>query len=171
LLLIHIYIIIGVILQYICVKMNISANKQLSDYLKSISNFKEVSLPKKGWVRAIRDGLHMSRRQLANRLGLSTSRIQRLEQDEVSGAVTIKTLRRTAEAMDCEFVYAIIPRNSLEYIINTQAHKKALQYLQKTNHTMYLEDQSVNDESYQRIWDSLSHQIITKSSRTLWDDK
>jgi predicted DNA-binding mobile mystery protein A len=151
--------------------MSNSANRQLSDYLKSISAFKQVNLPAKGWVRAVRDGLLMSRRQLADRLGLSTSRIQRLEQDEVSGAVTIKTMRRTAEALDCVFVYAIIPRESIEETVNTQAHKKASKYLQKTNHSMLLEDQAVNEDSYDYALDSLSAQIINKSSRTLWDDK
>ncbi len=151
--------------------MNNSANKQLSDYLKSITEFKQVTLPAKGWVRAIRDGLRMSRRQLADRLDLSTSRIQRLEQDEVSGAVTIKTMRRTAEALDCVFVYAIIPRESIEDTVNTQAHKKASQYLKKTSHSMSLEDQAVNEESYQYSLDSLRAQIIDKSSRTLWDEQ
>lgn len=151
--------------------MSNSANKQLSDYLKSISAFKQVNLPAKGWVRAVRNGLLMSRRQLADRLGLSTSRIQRLEQDEASGAVTIKTMRRTAEALDCVFVYAIIPRDSIEETVNTQAKKKASEYLHKTNHSMSLEDQAVNEDSYQYSLDSLAEQIINKSSRSLWDDK
>jgi len=156
---------------YVLIKMKKPSNNQLSAYLQSISEFKKLNLPAKGWVRAIRDGLYMSRRQLAERLGLSTSRIQRLEQDEVSGSVTIKTMRRTAEALDCEFVYALIPRESLEYTINTQAHKKAARYLQKTNHSMALEDQSLNNDDYHRSWDSLSNQIVLNSSRTLWDDK
>ena len=151
--------------------MSNSANKQLSDYLKSISAFKQVNLPAKGWVRAVRDGLLMSRRQLADRLGLSTSRIQRLEQDEASGAVTIKTMRRTAEALDCVFVYAIIPRDSIEETVNTQAKKKASEYLHKTNHSMSLEDQAVNEDSYQYSLDSLAEQITNKSSRSLWNDK
>ncbi len=152
-------------------KMENSTNKQLSDYLQSISEFKQVKLPAKGWVRAIRDGLCMSRRQLAARLGLSTSRIQRLEHDEASGSVTIKTMRRTAEAMDCVFVYAIIPRESIDETVNTQAQKKASEYLQKTSHSMLLEDKAVNEDSYQYSLDSLANQIINKSSRTLWDDK
>ncbi len=89
----------------------------------------------------------------------------------MSGAVTIKTMRRTAEALDCVFVYAIIPRESIEDTVNTQAHKKASQYLKKTSHSMSLEDQAVNEESYQYSLDSLRAQIIDKSSRTLWDEQ
>lgn len=147
------------------------ANRQLSEYLKSISNFKQIKLPAKGWVRSIRDGLHMSRRQLAHRLGLSTSRIQKLENDEVTGAVTIKTMRRTAEALDCVFVYAVIPRESLEATLKTQALKKAKQTRNNVMHSMSLEDQGVNESANQYLLESLTEQFLTKSSRTLWDDE
>lgn len=146
-------------------------NRQLSEYLKSLSALKQVNLPSKGWVRAIRDGLSMSRRQLANRLGLSTSRIQRLEQDEVSGAVTIKTMRRTAEALDCVFVYALLPRESLEATLKTQALKKAKQHRNEVMHSMFLEDQVVKESANQYLLESLTDQFMNKSSRTLWDDK
>jgi predicted DNA-binding mobile mystery protein A len=144
--------------------------KQLSQYLNSIESFKAVKLPAKGWVRALRDGLGMSRRQLADRLGLSTSRIQRLEEDEVSGAVTIKTLRKTAEAMDCVLVYAMIPRESLEATIKKQANKKAIQYLQGSSHSMKLEDQAISNKANQEMLEIITNKIISKSTRTLWDE-
>lgn len=144
--------------------------RQLSQYLNSIESFKAVKLPAKGWVRALRDGLGMSRRQLADRLGLSTSRIQRLEEDEVSGAVTIKTLRKTAEAMDCVLVYAIIPRESLEAIIKKQANKKAIQYLQDSSHSMKLEDQEISNKANQEMLETITNKIMSKSTRTLWDE-
>lgn len=151
--------------------MENSASRQLSEHLKTLSTFKQVNPPAKGWVQAIRKGLSMSRRQLAERLGLSTSRVQRLEQDESTGAVTIKTMRRTAEALDCVFVYAVIPRDSLEATLKTQAHKKSLAQLNETKHTMALEDQTVKEEANQYLLDSLTDQFMNKSSRTLWDDK
>lgn len=128
-----------------------------------------MPLPAKGWVRAIRDGLGMSRRQLAERLGLSTSRIQRLEQDETTGAVTIKTLRRTAEAMDCVFVYAIVPRTSLDDTLQKQAKYKAKQHLQNISHSMSLEEQTLENKANQSMLDQLAEQIIKKSKHQLWD--
>ena len=148
-----------------------TANRQLSEYLKTLSTFKQVKLPAKGWVRAIRTGLSMSRRQLANRLGLSTSRIQRLEQDEASGAVTIKTMRRTAEALDCVFVYALIPRESLETTLKTQALKKAKIQQSEVMHSMLLEDQVVKESASKYLLESLTEQFMNKSSRKLWDDE
>lgn len=128
-----------------------------------------MPLPAKGWVRAIRDGLGMSRRQLAERLGLLTSRIQILEQDETTGAVTIKTLRRTAEAMDCVFVYAIVPRTSLDDTLQKQAKYKAKQHLQNISHSMSLEEQTLENKANQSMLDQLAEQIIKKSKHQLWD--
>ena len=144
--------------------------RQLSQYLNSIESFKAVKLPAKGWVRALRDGLGMSRRQLADRMSLSTSRIQRLEEDEVSGSVTIKTLRKTAEAMDCVLVYAMIPRESLESTIKKQANKKAIQYLQDSSHSMKLEDQAISNKANQEMLETITNKIMSKSTRTLWDE-
>ncbi len=146
------------------------AYQQLSSFLRSIEKFKAVSVPSKGWIRAIRNSLGMSRRQLANRLDLSVSRIQRLEQDEVSGAVTLKTMRRTAQAMDCVFVYGVIPATSLDEILQKQALKKAKQYLQGVSHTMALEAQSLDDQANQEMLDVLAEQLINESIRKLWDE-
>ncbi len=146
------------------------AYQQLNNFLANLDGFKAITSPAKGWVRAIRNGLGMSRRQLANRLSLSVSRIQRLEQDEVKGSVTLKTMKRTDEAMDCVFVYALIPASSLDETLQKQAIKKAKQHLQHVNHTMELEDQSLDDQANQQMVKALAQQLIDESKRTLWDD-
>jgi len=146
------------------------SQQQLSSYLQSIEGFKSVHIPAKGWLRAIRDGLKMSRRQLANRLGLSTSRIQKIEIDEVAGAVTLKTIRQTAEAMDCVFVYAVIPRTSIEETLQQQALKKARTHLQDVSHSMSLEDQSLDGGANKKMLETLAERLINQSPRTLWDE-
>ena len=146
------------------------SQQQLSSYLQSIEGFKSIHIPAKGWLRAIRDGLKMSRRQLANRLGLSTSRIQKLEIDEVAGAVTLKTIRQTAEAMDCVFVYAVIPRVTIEETLQQQALKKARTHLQGVSHSMSLEDQSLDDGANKKMLETLADRLINQSPRTLWDE-
>lgn len=146
------------------------AYEQLTKHLKTLAPLKSTNRPSKGWIRAIRDGLGMSRRQLANRIGLSTSRIQRLEQDEITGSVTLKSLQRTAEAMDCVLVYAVIPSSSLDETLQRQAVKKAQAQLQPIAHSMTLESQTVNEESNSHMIKTLAQQMIKKSKRTLWDE-
>lgn len=46
----------------------------------------DTQVPVKGWIRAIREALGMSGRQLAQRLKVSQPRIPRLEQDELTGS-------------------------------------------------------------------------------------
>jgi predicted DNA-binding mobile mystery protein A len=69
--------------------------------------------PPRGWIRAIREALGMSGAQLAARLGVTPPRVTVLERDEVAGAVSLKTLRQAAEALDCVLVYALVPLPAL----------------------------------------------------------
>jgi predicted DNA-binding mobile mystery protein A len=56
----------------------------------------------------------MTMAQLARRLDVSQPRIVAIERAEVSGAISLATLERAAEALGCSLVYALVPRASLE---------------------------------------------------------
>jgi predicted DNA-binding mobile mystery protein A len=143
--------------------------QQLSHYLRSLEAFKHVSKPQAGWIRAIREGLRMNRRQLGERLSLSTSRIQRIEADENSGSVTLRTMQQTAAAMDCVFVYAILPRTSLEENIENQALLKAAQQLGTVNQTMVLEDQAISSSENNAMMKRLAERLTQEQASKLWD--
>ena len=56
----------------------------------------------------------MSMLAFAHRMSFKVpASVNDLQRNEVSGAITLETLRRVAEALDSEFVYAIISRKSL----------------------------------------------------------
>ena len=61
-----------------------------------------IVTPPRGWAKAIREALGMTTRQLAKRMGAAPSRVSAIEKAEMTGAITLKTLRETAEAMDLE---------------------------------------------------------------------
>ena len=143
---------------------------QLNVTLERLSQFKAVKTPHKGWIRAIRDALGMSGTQLAERLQVSRPRIPRLEQDELTGSVTLKTMRQAAEAMDCVFVYALVPRTSLDDLIRTQAKKVAGTRLKRTSHTMLLEDQLISKSDQQREYDSMVDELVQEMPRDLWSE-
>lgn len=69
--------------------------------------------PPKGWIRAIRDALGLTVRQLARRMGKTHSVVVRLEGSEAANTITLASLRAAAEAMDCTLIYAIVPNRSL----------------------------------------------------------
>ena len=112
----------------------------------------------------------MNNRQLAQRLGVSNSRIPRIEQDEITGGLTLKTMNRVADELDCIFVYGFVPRTSLRETIRNQAESLAKKRFKKLMHTMELEDQGLSSNENKKVLDSLVEEIINSSSATLWED-
>ena len=83
--------------------------EQLDASLQRFSHLRNAPPPPKGWIRAIRNALGMTAKQLANRLGVAQQAVARIENGELEGSVTIKTMRRIAERLDCVFVYGFVP--------------------------------------------------------------
>lgn len=126
--------------------------------------------PPKGWLRAVRDALGMTTAQLARRLGVSQPRIVELEQAEVSGSVTLNSLRRAADALGCRLVYTLVPDRPLSEVVNDRARLVAETHLDSVRHTMRLEDQAVDDK---RATDELRRQLVEQLLRRparLWDE-
>ncbi len=69
-----------------------------------------VPVPSEGWIRAERMRQNLQGKQLAKRMQVSPARVSVLEKDEKRGAVTLKMMQRAAEALDCSFVYALVPK-------------------------------------------------------------
>ncbi len=99
--------------------------------------------PAQGWLRTVREALNMPQRELARRLGISQPSAQALEQREVVGTITLESLERAANALGCDLVYALIPRQPLETTLREQAAKVARAQWSAVEHTMALEDQTV----------------------------
>ena len=147
------------------------AIKQLDKQLKewqTVSN--KYGKPKAGWVKTLRETLSMSAEQLANRLGLSRARIAQLENAEAHDAVTLRTLKDTANAMECEFVYAIVPKgnSSLEDIIKTRAAKIAKERVARVAHSMSLESQTVDTHLLKYKKDELTKNLIEHLNKKFW---
>lgn len=102
--------------------------------------------PPRGWIRAIRDALGMTAEQLGERMGITQPSVQRLELSEAQGTIQLNTLRRAAEALGCEVVYALVPRKTLQETYDEAARAVARRELGRISHTMALEDQAVEDE-------------------------
>ena len=144
---------------------------QLDKTFAQVSSVKALPPPVKGWLRSIREALGMSGKQLGERVGVSQPRVVQMEKDELSGALTLKTLRQAAEAMDCQFVYAVVPRTSLEETIRKQARKVAGKRLSRTSYTMFLEDQIVSNDEQQKMFEEKVEDLIRNIPNDFWSDK
>ncbi len=128
------------------------------------------SRPTRGWVNTIRKALGMSAVQLAKRLGVSRDALYQLEKREVSHSVTLKQLDKAAAALDCEVVYALVPRKSLEQTIRAQARAKVEAQLRRANISMGLEAEGVRDEDFSKSVGSAVSYSEALGDRLLWDD-
>jgi len=61
-------------------------------------------------ARAIRDALGMSLTAFARRLAMTPAGARKLEQAEAEDVITLASLRKLAEALDCELHYALVVR-------------------------------------------------------------
>ncbi|MEH6759111.1 MAG: mobile mystery protein A [Parasphingorhabdus sp.] len=131
----------------------------------------DLTSPKTGWIRAIRDALGMSSRQLASRLGVSQSRITPLERAEAHGGATLKTLKEAAEALDCTLVYAFVPNKPLDQIVEDRARSKARGQIGTVSHAMLLENQSMTKTQMEEELERITRDILAEPISKLWDDE
>ncbi len=63
-----------------------------------------------GWLRTVRRAVGIPVAQAAGRIGVKKDEVFRMEHAERRGAIELQTLRRAAEALGCEVVYGLTPR-------------------------------------------------------------
>jgi predicted DNA-binding mobile mystery protein A len=96
----------------------------------------EEPRPKQGWIRTVRDALGMSSTELAARMHVGQSSISGLEHRETSETIRLHSLRRAANALDCDLVYFFVPRSTLNEAVLAQAQRKATQLHRDQNATV-----------------------------------
>ena len=118
--------------------------KQLDRGLAPYRAARLIQRPSKGWIRAIRQALGVSSGELARRLGTSRQLPLQLEISEAEDRITLKSLRAVAAALDCDLVYALVPRaDSMQEWIESRARAEAEKRVLGVEHSMALEDQAV----------------------------
>jgi predicted DNA-binding mobile mystery protein A len=99
--------------------------------------------PRKGWVKAIREATGISASDLAERMGTSRQLTLQQEKAESEDRITLKSLRALAQALDCDLVYALVPRvGSLEEFADLRLRVKAKANVLGVEHSMALENQA-----------------------------
>jgi predicted DNA-binding mobile mystery protein A len=144
------------------------ARKHLDRRLARLQPVEELARPPRGWLRAIREALGMTSAQLAARLKVSQPRILAMEKAEQRGAITLDTLERAAQALDCTLVYALVPNGSLDGLVRERASKIAAERLARLDHSMRLEDQGVPAETLDAERERLAEELL-RHPRRLWD--
>jgi len=148
-----------------------SARRQLDKRLNIQSISDAFVRPPRGWIKAIREALGMTTAQLARRIGVSQPRVIAIEKAEKQGSITLDSLERAARALDCQVVYALIPKKPLNELVKERAQIVAEKRLQSTRHSMALEAQSVSKSDEKEQLRRLGERLIKKAGSGLWDDE
>jgi predicted DNA-binding mobile mystery protein A len=143
--------------------------RQLDETLSSVRTcVTHLATPRNGWIREIRQALGMTTGQLAKRIGIPQSNVHSLEARERDGRITLRSLRKAADALDCEVVYFFIPRKGLEATLLDQIKMFVQRRVASVAHTMALEEQSVSDSHLKRQFDDSVEELIARPPRNLW---
>lgn len=137
-------------------------------YQKKFDLMKKAAIkrPPQGWLKTIREFLGMTTTQLAKKINVAQPRVINLEKNEKN--TKISTMERIADALNCDFVYAFIPRENIDDIIYNQAKKKALKILNRVNKNMGLENQlSDNEDTLEEVIKELLDNNIAR----IWDEE
>lgn len=116
---------------------------------------------KPGWIHYTRQAMGMTLKKLAERAGVSKATVAQAERSEQQSKATIATMKKMAEAMNCEFVYAFVPKANIKTVLREQALKKAKRILASADTHMTLEDQKVEEDMKDRI-DRLADRLIER---------
>jgi predicted DNA-binding mobile mystery protein A len=120
--------------------------KQLDRGLAAYRAARATSRPPKGWIRALRQALGISSGELARRLGTSRQLPLQIEKAEAEDRITLKSLRAAANALDCDLVYALVPRaDTMQELIEGRVRTDAQKHVIGVEHSMALENQAVGN--------------------------
>lgn len=143
--------------------------RQLDKALASVLPLRHFPPPKRGWIHAIRSALGLTTRQMAKRLKISQPAYRDSEVHESSGSISLAQLRRIADAIDCDLVYAVVPRRPLTQTVDRRAAELAQQRVRRVAHTMALEDQAAAPEVTKAQIATAKTELLSGRWSRLWE--
>lgn len=147
------------------------ANLQLRQIDRRVDALRQLSAtprPPGGWIRAIRSALGMPITYLAGQLGQTRQATQALEQREVEDRITLSALRRAAGALDCDLVYALVPRRPLAEVLAQHARETAEREIRSVAHSMRLEAQGVAEAETEAQINDRTAEILASWPKGFW---
>ncbi len=143
--------------------------QQLDKKLKMFKKMKDES-PALGWVRAVRNALGLSLKQLGEIMNISAQSVGEIEKREREGTISLKSLDNTAKVFGLRLIYGFYnPDKNLEKLIEYRAKKLAIKIVMRAHKTMQLEDQDNSKRRLQRAIKEKTIELINNKPGILWD--
>lgn len=143
--------------------------EQLDRKLKPFYEIKNIEVPERGWVYAIRTALNMTLQQLGYKLKITIQGVRDIEKRELSGSISIKSMKEVAKALDMQFVYGFVSNhNSIEKFIELKAGELAEKRVLK-NLNAASENKETSEVEIQREIEDFAREIKREIPKSLWD--
>ena len=144
--------------------------EQLDQKLEPFQKTEMVIVPDKGWINAIRTTLNMTMAQLGNKLGVTKQGVNKIEESEAKGSISINSLKEVGAALDLKLVYGFVPNDgTIDSFINNKAQSLARKIVSRTNQNMKLEDQGISEEKIKQSVIDLAKEIKREMRKSLWE--
>lgn len=144
--------------------------QHVSTKMRGFSTLLKVSPPPFGWIKFLREALGISLMQLGKKMSMTQQGISAIERREKDGTVTLNSLKEIANAMDMQFVYAIIPKDgTLDSLVERKARALATQIVLRTSNTMKLEEQGNSDARIEKAIKEKTEEFRREMPSILWD--
>jgi len=127
----------------------------------------QIFVPRMGWIKMIRELYQMSAEQLARAAGMSRVSISQFEKTEADKTIKLGNLYKIADALNCDLLYALVPRVPVEEYLKEHARKHAREMIMNIAKTMALEDQAVSDEELKRLYEDTLKDLVDNPKR-IW---
>jgi len=150
---------------------NIVAFKQTSDRLKStekVPQWMKRDLGVGKQVRLIRLALGMTQAQLARRIGWLQGDIAKIESGK-SENIGLVTLKKLAEALNCDLVTCLIPKVQIEELIEKKSRALAKKLVSASSANMAMELQKPNSKIIKAEIDEMKEKIKRRQRSRLWE--
>lgn len=144
--------------------------EKLDQKLKKFKAAEEILVPEKGWINYIRTTINMTRDQLGQKTHLTKGAIQKIEERESTGQISINKLEKIGEALNLRLIYGFIPNDgSIEKMVSKKANELAKKIVLRTNQNMKLENQGISNKNINQSIEDLASEIKRELRKTLWD--
>jgi predicted DNA-binding mobile mystery protein A len=121
-----------------------------------------------GWLRTVRRAVGIPVAEVARRMGVGESEVYRMEYAEGRGVIELQTLRRAAEALGCDLVYGLAPK---EGTLAAMAAGRAAAQEQRRAETLARRDERKRErrrEAARKRWAAEEQARLEKEWREYW---
>lgn len=143
--------------------LNDIAMGQAHRRVESLREIKKEAEVEGGWIKFMRKALGLTLNDLSQLVSLTPANVAQTEKREKEGKVSVTTLKKMAQAMECELVYSFVPKKEIKKIIHDRAYDKAKRALRRADFHMALENQKVMGDEEERI-ENLAKKLIEKGN-------